>query len=113
MQSNSGIGFKRGKMKKYLRSLSVSLLILFTIVQYTNAQNSQISFTTGDSSFINLKGTWTISNYIELYDSEDIATPIAFYQFNSETAYYLVNGFSAVQEIYIPFTTSIDQFDIE
>ncbi len=95
-------GDNKVKMKLFFILLNQFLLIFF-LNQPIYAQNNKISFDVGDSSFHNIKGTWTISNYIEFYDSEDIVTPIAIYQFNSETAYYLTNGFSIVGNMYLMY----------
>lgn len=85
-------------MKNYM--LVFSVIIILSCLTNIFSQSREINFLTADSSQYNFQGTWTTSNYIEFYDSEDSATPIAIYQFNSETSYYLLNTLSLAGNLY-------------
>ncbi len=87
-------------MSSYLLKFLLILMQIAFGSHIVFAQNSAIKFLKADSLFHNLKGTWTTSNYLEFYDSEDRDTPIAIFQFNSETSYYLFDGFALAGNIY-------------
>lgn len=82
-------------------NLFYTLLIFSVCFCEAFSQLKTIKFITADTSQHNLQGTWTTTNYIEIYESEDAHQPMTLFQFNSETSYYLLDGFALTGALFI------------
>lgn len=89
--------------KQIVRQNFKTAFFIFLFIPSIYAQVNKVAFFQGDSLMGNLSGTWTSSNYIEIFNSEDVATPMSIYHFNTELSYYLYDGLAVSGNLHLMY----------